>query len=87
MPEKDAAKRSAAARKGAPKSPKPAKAAQSKAARQKAAKTGKKATRSQEPTKPRAASKGAKILALIGRPKGATLAEIQAYASHCTSLA
>jgi len=30
----------------------------------------------------RAESKGAKILELIGRPKGASLAEIIAYASH-----
>jgi len=30
----------------------------------------------------RAESKGARILELIGRPKGASLAEIIAYASH-----
>ena len=76
VPEKDAAKRSAASRKGGPKGQKPAKAVKTKAARQKPAKTGKKATRKQ-PAKRRAESKGAKILALIGRPKGATLAEIQ----------
>ena len=35
-----------------------------------------KPARAKEATTPRAESKGAKILALIGRPKGATLAEI-----------
>ena len=41
---------------------------------------GKKAARpspAREASKPRAESKGAKILALISRPKGASLAEIQ----------
>jgi hypothetical protein len=45
----------------------------------KEAKGGKKATkpaRAKEASKPRAESKGAKILELIGRPKGASLAEI-----------
>ena len=38
---------------------------------------GRQARPAKEASTPRAESKGAKILALIGRPKGATLAEIQ----------
>ena len=51
--------------------------------RAKSAKTGVRAA----VKKPRPQSKGARILELIKRAKGATLAEIMAYASHCTSLA
>ena len=59
---------------GAPKAKKGAKAAKP----QKEAKAGKKTKPAQarETSPRRAESKGAKILELIGRPKGATLAEI-----------
>jgi hypothetical protein len=67
----------ASPKKGAPKGQKAAKGG--KAAPKKGAKAGKKATkpaRAKEASTPRAESKGAKILDLIGRTKGATLAEI-----------
>jgi hypothetical protein len=50
-----------------------------KASPKKEATTGKKAKpgHAKEASAPRAESKGAKILVLIGRPKGASLAEIQ----------
>jgi hypothetical protein len=32
-------------------------------------------------------SKTTRVIALLRRPEGATLAEIMPYASHCTSLA
>ena len=58
----------------------PPRAAKTKAAApKKEAKAGKKAAKpapAKETSTPRAESKGAKILELIGRPKGATLAEI-----------
>jgi len=63
---KGTSKKAATRKKGAPKS-------------QKTAKGGKKAAkpaRAKETAVPRAESKGAKILALIRRPKGATLAEL-----------
>jgi hypothetical protein len=66
-PTKTTSKKGASPKKDAPKTKKSAKAAKSKKATKKAAKT--------EQT-PRAESKGATILELIGRPKGATLAEI-----------
>jgi hypothetical protein len=47
-----------------------------KAAGKKAAKSAAKPARAKEATSPRPESKGAKILGLIGRAKGATLAEI-----------
>jgi hypothetical protein len=75
-PEKASSKKGASPKKGAPKAKKGAKAAKPK----KEAKAGKKAAKpahAKEASTPRAESKGAKILALIGRPKGATLAEIQ----------
>jgi hypothetical protein len=65
-PEKAPAKKGATRKPGAPKG-------------QKTAKAGKKAAkpaRSKETTEPRAESKGAKILALLRRPKGATLTEL-----------
>jgi hypothetical protein len=68
----------ASSKKGAPKGQKAAKG-KAKAARKKEAKVGKKTTKpthAKEASRPRAESKGAKILELIGRPKGATLAEI-----------
>src|ERR1700680_3732282 len=73
-PEKASSKKGASQKKGAPKAKKGAKAAKP----QKEAKAGKKTKPAQarEPSPRRAESKGAKILELIGRPKGATLAEI-----------
>jgi hypothetical protein len=68
-PEKASPKKVATGKKGAPKGQKAAKGGK--------AKPGKKAAKPvKEPTMPRAESKGAKILALIRRPKGATLAEL-----------
>ena len=78
-PETAPPKKGASQKKGAPKGQKPAKGA-GKAAAKKEAKAGKKAAAKSAPakeaSKPRAESKGAKILGLIGRPKGASLAEI-----------
>jgi len=73
-PEKASSKKGASQQKGAPKAKKSAKAAAPK----KEAKTSKKAAGKSErkATAPRAESKGAKILEMIGRAKGATLAEI-----------
>jgi len=55
-----------------------AKGAKTKPAAKKKAKTGKKAAKpaGKKASPPRAASKGAKILEMIGRAKGATLTEI-----------
>ena len=78
-PEKASSKKGASQKKGAPKGQKTAKGGKAKAAPKKEAKAGKKAAkpaRAKEASTPRAESKGAKILELIGRPKGATLAEI-----------
>jgi hypothetical protein len=79
-PDKAPSKKGASQKKGAPKGQKTAKGARPKAAapRKKAqiAKKATKPTRTKEASTPRAESKGAKILELIGRPKGATLAEI-----------
>ena len=65
---------------GAPKGQKAAKGAKAKAAApKKDAKAGKKAAKpapAKKASTPRTESKGAKILELIGRPKGASLAEI-----------
>ena len=66
-PEKPSSKKGASQKKGAPKGQKAAKGSKRKPAAKKAAK---------EASTPRAESKGAKILELIGRPKGASLAEI-----------
>src|SRR6202521_74059 len=73
-PEKASSKKGASQKKGAPKAKKGAKTAKPK----KQAKAGKKAkpAPAKETSTPRAESKGAKILELIGRPKGASLAEI-----------
>jgi hypothetical protein len=91
-PEKAPAKKGASQKKGAPKAKKGAKGGKAKARPKKQAKAGKKASnkaagkkaaksaakpaRAKEATAPRPESKGAKILGLIGRAKGATLAEI-----------
>ena len=69
--EQGASKKAATQKKGAPKGQESAKGAKAKAAApKKAAKPERKATA------PRAESKGAKILNMIARAKGATLAEI-----------
>ena len=77
-PEKAASKKGATQKKGAPKGQKTAKGAKTKAAApKKAAKPSKKAARPDaRPAPPRTESKGAKIMEMIGRAKGATLAEI-----------
>jgi hypothetical protein len=78
-PEKAPSKKGARQKKGAPKGHKAAKGGKTKPAAKKKAKTGKKVAklaRVKKASAPRAESKGAKILALIGRPKGASLAEI-----------
>ena len=78
-PEKASSKKGASQKKGAPKAKKGAKGKPPAAAPKKDAKAGKKAAKpahAKEASTPRAESKGAKILELIGRPKGATLAEI-----------
>ena len=77
-PEK-APSKGAIQKKGAPKGQKTAKGSKVKPAPKKEAKAGKKATKpaaAKEAGTPRAESKGAKILELISRPKGATLTEI-----------
>jgi Protein of unknown function (DUF3489) len=77
-PEKASSKKGASPKKGAPKGQKAAKG-KAKASQKREAKAGKKAAKpahAKEASAPRAESKGAKILELIGRPKGATLAEI-----------
>jgi hypothetical protein len=65
-PESAPSKKGASRKKGAPKGQKAAKVR----------KKGVKPVRAKQATMPRAESKGAKILALIRRPKGATLAEL-----------
>jgi Protein of unknown function (DUF3489) len=77
-PEKTSSKKGATHKEGAPKGKKSAKGGKAKASPKKTAKAGKKAkpAPAKETSTPRAESKGAKILELIGRPKGASLAEI-----------
>ena len=78
-PEKPSSKKGATQKKDAPRGQKAAKGGTAKPAPKKDAKAGKKAAKpapAKEASTPRAESKGAKILALIGRPKGASLAEI-----------
>jgi hypothetical protein len=74
-PEKTSPRKGATRKKGAPRGQKAAKGAKAKAATpKKQAKASKKAGKPKRA--PRAESKGAKILEMIGRAKGATLAEI-----------
>jgi hypothetical protein len=77
-PEKTSSKKGASQKEVAPKGQKSAKGGKAKAAPKKEATAAKQAkpARAKEASTPRAESKGAKILELIGRPKGATLAEI-----------
>ena len=76
-PEKAPSKKGANQKKGAPKGQQKAKGAKTKAAApKKAAKKAAKPARAAKTTTPRAESKGAKIIDMIGRAKGATLAEI-----------
>ena len=78
-PEKASSKKGASQKKSAPTGHKAAKGGKAKPESKKEAKAGKKAAKpapAKEASTPRAESKGAKILELIGRPKGATLAEI-----------
>ena len=78
--EKAPSKKGATQKKGAPKGQEKAKGGKTKAAApKKEAKVSKKAAKpasAKEARKPRAESKTAKILEMIGRAKGATLAEI-----------
>ena len=80
-PEKAPSKKAATQKKDAPQGQKAAKGGKAPVvAPKKDAKAGKKAAKpapAKKTSTPRAESKGAKILELIGRPKGATLAEIQ----------
>jgi hypothetical protein len=78
-PDKASSKKRASQKKGPPKGQKAAKAGKTKAAAKKEPRAGKKSAKREaaKPITPRADSKGAKILALIGRAKGATLTEIQ----------
>jgi hypothetical protein len=78
-PEKASPKKQASQKKDAPKGQRAAKGGKAKAAPNREAKAGKKSAKREVPkvTAPRADTKGAKILAMIERAKGATLAEIQ----------
>ena len=79
-PEKASSKKDASQQKGAPKGQKNAKGGKAKAAapkkEAKGAKKAAKPTAVNKSSAPRAESKGAKIMEMIGRAKGATLAEI-----------
>jgi len=75
-PETRTSKKDAFRKKGAPKGQKTAKGAKAKSTAKKAEKKGAQAAPTKEARMPRAESKGAKILTMIGRPKGATLDEI-----------
>jgi hypothetical protein len=70
-PEKAASKKGTTPKKGAPKGKKTAKGGKTKRGKKTA-----KPAQAKKATTPRAESKGAKILALVRRPKGATLAEL-----------
>jgi hypothetical protein len=80
-PEKTSPRKGATRKKGAPKGQRTARAGKTKAAAPKKAakadkKTAKSTARAKRASAPRPEIKGAKILELIGRAKGATLAEI-----------
>ena len=78
-PEQGPSKKGASQKKGAPKGQHAARHGKTKPAAKKKAETGKKAskpTRTKKLSTPRVESKGAKILEMIGRAKGAKLAEI-----------
>jgi hypothetical protein len=80
-PEKAPAKKAASQKKSAPKGQKTAMGAKAKAAPKKTAKAGAKGSKKaakpeRKAAAPRAESKGGKILDMIARAKGATLAEI-----------
>jgi len=75
-PEKPTANRAATQKRGTPKGQTAAKGANTKAAPKKEAKAKKAAKPAKRTTAPRAESKGAQIIEMIGRAKGATLAEI-----------
>jgi hypothetical protein len=78
-PERASSKKGTTQKKRAPKGQKAAKGGKTKVAPKKQAKTSKKTakpTRAKEAGMPRPESKGAKIMELIGRPKGASMAEI-----------
>jgi hypothetical protein len=77
-PERAPSKKGASQKKGAPKGAKPAKGKAKAPALKKNAKAAKKPTKAgrEKATTPRSESKGAKILEMIGRAKGATLAEL-----------
>ena len=78
-PEKASSKKGASQKQAAPKRQKTAKGKSHAATPKKEPKASKKAAgrpQAKPAATPRADSKGSKILALIGRPKGATLAEI-----------
>ena len=78
-PEKACSKKGTVQKKGVPKGQKAAKGGKAKASQKKGAKAGNNADKpahAKEASTPRAESKGAKILEMIGRSKGATLAEI-----------
>jgi hypothetical protein len=74
-PEMASSKKGASQKKGASKGQKAAKGSKAKPTAKKESKAAKPA-RAKETSAPRAESKGAKILDLIGRAKGASLAEI-----------
>ena len=79
-PEKASSKKGARPKQAAPKRQRPAKGKPPAATPKKESKPNKKAakpTHAKQAATPDADSKGAKILALIGRPKGATLTEIR----------
>jgi hypothetical protein len=77
-PERAPSKKGASQKKGAPKGARPAKGKAKASAPKKKAQAGKKPAKGQraKATTPRSESKGAKILELIARAKGATLAEL-----------